>query len=465
MAVYAISSIGIDDNEVANLRLVLDEIFGRSNFIANFIWEKRKNRENRKVISVRHDYILCFAKNKNTKERMLKMLPMTGEALDRYKNIDNDPRGVWKSDPLTAQSGHATKNQYYTLIAPNGKSHQPPKGRCWIYSEPVMKQAIADNRIWFGEDGNNTPRKKTYLYDKDRGLTPETIWFAQDVSTNDMAKREVKNIFPEDLPFPTPKPVELMERIIFLATNNNDIVLDSFSGSGTTAHAVLDLNKKDCGNRRFICIEMMDYADTITAERIKRVIKGYQYEKDKKISVYDKELEAEDLKEGKDIFKDAEQAQKDAKASGEWDSVSAPKLVDNHLQVIATKKATKEIVGTGGDFSFYELGNQILTDDGVFDASLSVEEIKAFIWQSETHTRYQPLPDGEDGCLGIFNGTAIYAFYDQDQAQYFDLSALRSMKHKAESYVVYAGACLFPEEDLDRKNITFKKIPRDVANK
>ena len=280
-----------------------------------------------------------------------------------------------------------------------------------------------------------------------------------------MAKREVKNIFPEDLPFPTPKPVELMERIIFLATNNNDIVLDSFSGSGTTAHAVLDLNKKDCGNRRFICIEMMDYADTITAERIKRVIKGYQYEKDKKISVYDKELEAEDLKEGKDIFKDAEQAQKDAKASGEWDSVSAPKLVDNHLQVIATKKATKEIVGTGGDFSFYELGNQILTDDGAFDASLSVEEIKAFIWQSETHTQYQPLPDGEDGCLGIFNGTAIYAFYDRDQAQYFDLSALRSMKHKAESYVVYAGACLFPEEDLDRKNITFKKIPRDMANK
>ena len=138
-----------------------------------------------------------------------------------------------------------------------------------------MMKAIREGRIWLGADGNNTPRKKTYLYEKDRGLTPETIWFASDVSTNEMAKNELKEIFPEVIPFTTPKPHALIEQIIRLSTDENDIILDSFAGSGSTAHAVLNMNKADGGNRKFILIEMMDYADSITAERVKRVIDGY----------------------------------------------------------------------------------------------------------------------------------------------------------------------------------------------
>lgn len=246
--------ISIDDNELFSLKNICDEIFGQQNFIANFIWEKRLNRENRKVVSSRHDYILCYSKNISAGIKPLKQLPMSGEALERYSNPDNDPRGPWKSDPATAQAGHATQAQFYTLVAPNGKRHELPAGRCWLYTEQVMMEAIADGRIWFGESGNNTPRKKTYLYEKDRGLTPETIWFAVEVSTNEKAKNELKQIFSETTPFSTPKPHEIVERIIQIASDSDSIVLDSFAGSGSTAHAVLNMNKADGGKRKFILI-------------------------------------------------------------------------------------------------------------------------------------------------------------------------------------------------------------------
>lgn len=180
--------ISIDDNEVAHLRLILDEIFGRSSFLASFIWEKRTNRENRKLISYRHDNILCYCKDYQNRDKAIKKLQMSDEAIARYTNPDNDPRGLWKSDPATAQAGHATKDQFYTLVAPNGKKHELPSGRCWVYTKIEMQKQIDDNRIWFGKHGNNVPRIKTYLNAKERGLTPETLLFANDNSTNEKAK-------------------------------------------------------------------------------------------------------------------------------------------------------------------------------------------------------------------------------------------------------------------------------------
>ncbi len=167
--------ISIDDNEVHNLRKICDEIFGEDNFIASFIWEKRTNRENRKMVSQRHDYILCYAKNLVSELVILKQLPMNEKALANYSNPDNDHRGLWKSDPATAQAGHGTKSQFYTLVAPNGKQHHLPSGRCWLYTEDVFKQEIADGKIWFGKNGNGVPRIKTYLESKERGLTIESI--------------------------------------------------------------------------------------------------------------------------------------------------------------------------------------------------------------------------------------------------------------------------------------------------
>lgn len=248
--------ISIDDHEQKNIRNICDEIFGESDFVSNFIWEKRLNRENRKEVSSRHDYILCYIKQKSEQQRSLLLLPMNEKALSNYGNPDNDPRGLWKSDPAHAQAGHGTKAQFYTLTAPNGKKHDLPSGRCWLYTEPVMNEAIKENRIWFGKDGNGVPRIKTYLNAKERGLTPESLLFAKDVSTNEIAKNELKRLFDGIAVFETPKPVELLKYFAIIASKSGDIILDFFSGSSATAHAVMQLNAEDCGNRKYIMVQL-----------------------------------------------------------------------------------------------------------------------------------------------------------------------------------------------------------------
>ncbi|TLG79737.1 site-specific DNA-methyltransferase [Vagococcus zengguangii] len=259
-----------DDNEQAYLKILMDEIFGKDKFIANFIWEKRTNRENRKMVSSRHEYVLCYSKTVDLVNRAIKQLQMSEKALSNYKNPDNDPRGPWKSDPATAQGGHGTANQFYELIAPNGKVHTLPSGRCWLYSSEAMKNAIDDNRIWFGKDGNGVPRVKTYLYAKERGLTVETIWFAEDVSTSEMAKNFIKTLFSGQAVFLTPKPEHLLKRIVEISTNENEIVLDFFMGSATTQAVAMKMN------RRFIGIEQMDYINTVSVPRLQKVIDGEQ---------------------------------------------------------------------------------------------------------------------------------------------------------------------------------------------
>ena len=283
--------ISIDDNEQANLKELCDEIFGEDCFVAQFIWEKRVNRENRKETSVRHDYILCYSKVFiDDEHRRIMQLPMSGRALASYSNPDNDPRGPWKSDPAHAQAGHGVESQFYTLVAPNGKKHKLPSGRCWIYKEETMNEAIKDNRIWFGSDGNGVPRIKTYLYAKDRGLTPETIITdtisAEEGSTNEKAKNYIKDLFDGKAVFETPKPVELVEHLLKMSIADG-IALDFFSGSATTAHAIMDMNSKDGGTRHFILVQLQEPCkpdseaakagfktiDEIGMERIKRAAK------------------------------------------------------------------------------------------------------------------------------------------------------------------------------------------------
>ena len=246
--------ICIDDNEVSNLRNICDEIFGEENFIAGFIWEKRTNRENRKIVSSRHDYIVCYCKELSKKEDAIRKLPMSEKALSRYKNHDKDPRGKWKSDPATAQAGHATPSQFYILTALNGKEHHLQSGRCWLYTKEVMEKEIAEGRIWFGKDGNGVPRIKTYLDEKERGLTPESIWFASEASTNESAKTRLKALFGGKAVFETPKPVELVELAIKLGANDG-IVLDFFAGSCTSAEAAMR-----SGNR-FIVVQLPEKCD------------------------------------------------------------------------------------------------------------------------------------------------------------------------------------------------------------
>ena len=254
--------ISIDDNEASDLRKICDEIFGTMNFVTTFIWEKRKTRENRKAISVRHDYVMCYIKNKDKEDLAIGFEEMNDDAIERYKNPDNDPRGPWTSVPAIAQGGHGTKSQFYTMITPNGRQVDPPSGSCWRYTKEKMQEAIEDNRIWFGSDGNGVPRIKKFLTDGKQGLTPESMLFANSVGTNDSAKRELVSLFDGIAVFETPKPTSLIQHFIEICGgDNNGIYLDFFSGTATMAQAILDQNSKDSGKRKFILVQLPEICD------------------------------------------------------------------------------------------------------------------------------------------------------------------------------------------------------------
>ncbi len=252
--------ISIDDNEQANLKRMCDEIFGEENFISTIVWEKRYSPQNAvKWFSESHDFLVVFAKNKLN--WFPNLLERSDEMNARYRNLDNDPRGVWKPENSTAQGGHGTKTQFYELTAPNGKRHTLPNGRCWLYTEPVLKTLIADNRIWFGADGNNVPAIKRFLTEVKQGTACQTIWKYTDVGHSQDAKKEVNDLFPESAVFDTPKPTRLIKRILQVATDKNDIALDFFSGSATTADAVMQMNAEDGGNRKFILVQLPEACD------------------------------------------------------------------------------------------------------------------------------------------------------------------------------------------------------------
>ena len=252
--------ISIDDNEVENLRKLCDEAFGEINFVDTIIWEKRYSPQNAvQWFSENHDFILVYAKNKMIWHPQL--LQRTDEMNARYKNIDNDPRGPWKASDSYAQAGHGTKNQFYVLTATKRKKHSLPSGQCWRYTEDVMKKLIADNRVWFGADGNNVPAIKKFLTEVKQGIACQTIWKYEEVGHNQEGKKELKSLFPEGIPFDTPKPTRLVERMLRLAGQDDFIALDFFSGSATTAHAVMQLNAEDGGKRKFIMVQLPEKTD------------------------------------------------------------------------------------------------------------------------------------------------------------------------------------------------------------
>lgn len=261
--------ITIDDNECHYLKVLCDEVFGRQNFVANMIWEKRTSRENRRVFSFNHDHILVYAKLKPRFEQIRNPLGLSDEVLSRYKNPDKDPRGPWQSVSANAQAGHGTPSQFYKLELPSGRKIDPPKGRCWLYTRERMKQEIDAGNIWFGANGDNAPRVKKFLREnEDKGLTPETIWPASEVGTNDDAKKGLLQLLPDVPVFDNPKPEGLIERVFHIATKPGDLILDSFAGSGTSgavAHKV---------GRRWIMVELGEHCHTHIIPRLKKVIDG-----------------------------------------------------------------------------------------------------------------------------------------------------------------------------------------------
>jgi adenine-specific DNA-methyltransferase len=282
--------VSIDDTEVHHLRMIMNEIFGEENFVANIIWQKKYSPANdARYLSDNHDHILLYAKNKEIWRPNL--LPRTSAMDDRYKNPDDDPRGPWKPGGFSVKT--YSKDYDYPIETPSGKMVLPPKGSCWQTSKKNYLKLVKDNRIWFGKTGDAKPQLKQFLSEVQQGSVVKSVWLYNEVGHNQTAKAHIKQIFYDShIVFDTPKPVELIKRMLELATNSKDrdIILDFFAGSASTAHSVLIKNKEDGGNRRFIMVQLPEplpqkdklsngvvlktIAD-IGIERLRRVIKGY----------------------------------------------------------------------------------------------------------------------------------------------------------------------------------------------
>lgn len=445
--------ISIDDNEQANLKLICDEIFGVNCFVADTSWQRTySTRNDSKGIVSEVEHVLIYSKQTNWNPNKL---PRTAEMNSKYKNPDNDI-AVWRTDNAYAPGAVSHQGMVYAIQHPfNGKMLYPSNGSCWRYQQEtmlaimngwceyelkeiddineralicgvaegdvrknvkaiVLKKSLAESKenaekvlkkghwpkFFFTKNGKGGIARKTYLKNVG-GKLPTNLWKHDDVGHTDEAKKEMLNIFGGKTTFDTPKPTRLLQFILTIATNKDSIILDSFAGSATTAHAVLNINKADGGNRKFICIEMMDYADTITAERVKRVINGYG--------------------EGK-----------------------------------------KAVDGTGGNFSYYELGEPLLVDDKLNNA-VSTEKIREYIYYMETKQALPEASADEPMLLGVHHGAAYYFNYEKDASTTLNAAFLKSIKTKAEAYVIYADTCVISENKLQQFNITFKKIPRDIA--
>ena len=251
--------ISIDDNEVDNLKKICNEVFGEENFIAQIVWQKRTSPDARRIISPGHEYILIYGKNLQTSGQVIKLLPFSDRDKAAYKNPDNDPRGPWISTDCTAQAGHGTKNQFYTMVTPSGRVVELPDSLCWRFTQEKMQEEIAAGRIWFGADGNGVPRKKTYLSER-AGRNLWTWWPNTEVGHTQSATQGLTKLLGGKV-FDFSKPVELIQRCLSISTSADDIILDFFSGSATTAHAVMQLNAEDGGNRRFILVQLPEVCD------------------------------------------------------------------------------------------------------------------------------------------------------------------------------------------------------------
>ena len=447
--------ISIDDNELYNLKLICDEIFGARCFVSTVSWQRTySTRNDSKGIVSEIEHIVVYSKNPGWNPNKL---PRTSKMDARFKKPDNDV-APWTSSEAFAPDAVQHQGMVYAIQHPfTGKMIYPTNGRHWRYQQDEMlrqmsewcpyelrnlhdeeerakccdiptEQVRADvlgivlsdplevamtkarkiykrgqwPKFYFTNGGKGGIRRKTYLQNVS-GTPPTNLWEYSEVGHTDEASKTLKAIFKGKTTFDTPKPFRLIEFILKIADSDKTIILDSFAGSGTTAHAVLNMNKADGGNRKFILVEMENYADSITAERVKRVIDGYG--------------------EGK-----------------------------------------KAVEGTGGNFSYYELGPVLLLPDGNLNEEVGPQKIQEYVYYMETK---EPMtaeqPTDEPYFMGLCRNTAYYFYYERERVTTLNYAFLATIQTKAEGYTIYADLCAIPQETLRKHNITFKKIPRDIA--
>ena len=445
--------ISIDDTEYANLKLICDEIFGSNCFVSNISWQRTySTRNDSKGIVNEVEHLAVYSKLPDWNPNKL---PRTAEMDAKYKNPDND-RTLWRTDNAFAPGAATHQGMVYAIQHPfTGKMLYPANGRCWTFGQDQMleimrgwcgyelrdlndaheravvcgvpesdvrqgvqaivlsesleisaqkAQAVYDRGQWprffFTKGGKGGIARKIYL-ENVGGKLPTNFWAFTETGHTDEAKKEMLAIFDGKATFDTPKPHRLIEFVLKVAGNENALVLDSFAGSGTTAHAVLNMNKADGGHRKFILVEMMDYADSITAERVKRVIRGYG--------------------EGKNA-----------------------------------------VEGTSGSFSFYDLGEPLMHGD-VLSENVGVDKIREYVYFTDTKTPLpEPHPD-EPYFMGVHIGSAYYFYYEKQAVTTLNREFLHTVKTEADAYVIYADLCTLSEAELEKYHITFKKIPRDIT--
>jgi adenine-specific DNA-methyltransferase len=385
--------VTLDDNEVHHARQMLDEIFGcsrsgKSNFVATCIWHKNYSpKPSTKYFSEDHDYILVYAKNKDAWSPNL--LERTSDMDARYANPDNDPRKEWKPSDLSARNYYSEGT--YPITCPSGRIIEgPPRGMYWRVAEKKFKELDKDNRIWWGEDGNNIPAIKRFLSDvKDR--VPQTLWEYDEVGHTQYAKKElleIMNFESSDDVFVTPKPSLLIERILELATSEDSIVLDSFAGSGTTAQAVLAANSKDGGHRRFVLVEGEGYADALTAERVRRVINGYSFTGVQREELLRVPLTYTKLRNANALM---EKVQATEVLDGPKFDRIRKTVEDGALIVTGERDVEATTKGFGGGFTYCTLGDPIDMDGLLTGSDLpTVEAIAALLYHTATAQAFDP---------------------------------------------------------------------------
>ena len=400
--------ISIDDNELYSLKFICDEIFGSSNFLGTIVRATGTTTgQDSDGLGKAFDYVVAYRKSIIFK---VGGIELSEDDKKRY-NL-KDERGYFSILQLRRTGGEDRREDrptmYFPIKAPDGTDVYPigPGGyeSRWRVGPETVAERIKNNELYFKKEKGQWKVYYKYYLDE-RTKRPSNLW--SDIDGNKKAQIEIKQLFGKPI-FETPKPVALIERILKIATDKDSIVLDSFAGSGTTAHAVLKMNKEDGGNRKFILIEMMDYADKVTAERVKRVISGY----------------------------------------GQGD---------------------KAVEGTGGGFGYYELGEPLMIGENL-NENLPLEKIREYVWYMETRGAGNVASVNSNGAngadpylLGVADGAAYYFCYERGATVKLNRALLRKLKTKAERYVVYADICLLDDSELEKYNITFKKIPRDIA--
>jgi site-specific DNA-methyltransferase (adenine-specific)/adenine-specific DNA-methyltransferase len=410
--------ISIDDNEVGYLRPLLDEIFVHQNFIACVVWQKKQSPQNDAInLSDMHDYLLVYAKrakqSRNDKSGWQRnLLPRDEEQTSRYQNPDNDPRGPWTSaDSTCNKTADERPNLYYPITNPiTGLEVWPTKRRVWVYEQATFKTLIEEGRVWWGEKGENFPRVKKYISEVAGGIVPSTWWTREFAGDNQEAQRELRRIFSaEELSFATPKPTQLIRRILQISTQPGDLVLDAFAGSGTTGQAVLEHNEDLGAGLKFILIEMdTGISRGITYERLKRVAQGYD-------------------KQG-------------------------------------SKAINRSVVGIGGGFRYCELGPTLFDQFGQIRSDVSFADLARHIFFTESG---QPLPacEEENALLGECNGTAVYLLYNgvmRHTGNVLTPQTLEELPPYDGPKIIYADGCKIGRERLRELNVTFKQIPYQI---